>query len=462
MPKVALINPGKNAAFAIQEPLNLGFIAAYLEKRGVQVRLIDQLAGDNVAQEIEDFSPDIVGITATTPTILEAYHIADWCRSRGIKTVMGGAHVSVLPEEALRHCDYVVRGEGEEAMWRIVSGNYFDSKIVSLPYIRNLDEVPSPSRHLMKMDFYLKTRDRLPDTYLYFVPPGTPTAAVLTSRGCPYDCIFCHNTWKGIPYRFHSVNHVIKELIDLIENYQTKAVFFIEDNLFVSRGRLKELCQQIKNYKLNLIWGGNARVDNIDPEILQIAREAGCRQITFGFESGSQKILDFLEKRTSVAKNYRAIKMCMDADIIPQGTFIIGCPNETIEDIDKTKSFIINSKLPSGGACIATPFPGTRLWKWCEDHGLIPQKLDWSKFNYASVPIPMSKHLTSAELLKEKAEIDLLFSRSLRNLSFASLVRHLFTKPMSVIFRALSFLKNPHHFLNFLRYWKRHRKSRKE
>jgi len=405
MVKVALIAPGKDERFAVQEPLNLGYIASYLEKNNINVIIIDQLAGQNVKKELNEYDPDIVGITATTPLVSDAYKIADMCREKGILTVMGGPHASVLPEEALQHVDIVVKGEGERAMLDIVR-NGIKSGVITRPYIKNLDEIPPPARHLMQMDFYLCTKDRLQDTYLYFVPRHTKTAAILSSRGCPYACTFCHNTWRGIPYRFNSAERVISEIKQLIDQYNIEALFFIEDNLFVNKPRVRKICRLMKRNKLDIIWGANARVDNVDFKTLQVVKDAGCRQITFGFESGSQRILDILNKGTTVDQNKRAIELCREVGIIPQGTFMIGNPSETINDIRMTQQFIRdNNIVDTVGICITTPFPGTELWKWCEERGLIPESFDWSEFTYDKVPIPACDTIPPEELQRLYYEI---------------------------------------------------------
>lgn len=430
MVKVALVNPGKDQRFAIQEPLNLGFIASYLEKNNIEVRIIDELAGQDVEKELSTYCPDIVGITATTPLAPDAYRIADMCRKKGILTVMGGVHATVLPEEALQHVDIVVKGEGEIAMLDIVRKNNINSKIISRPYIKNIDDVPPPARHLMNMEFYLRTKDRIPDSYLYFVPPNTPTASILTSRGCPYNCMFCHNTWRGTPCRYNSAERVISEIKELIEIYGIRALFFIEDNLFANKKRLRAICKMMKQNKINIMWGGNARVDNIDLDILQIAKDAGCRQITFGFESGSQRILDILKKRTTVEQNRRAIELCNQVGIIPQGTFMIGNPTETVEDIKATIKFVEDNNIECVGITIATPYPGTQLWSWCEEQNLIPQSLNWRDFTYDKVPIRVCNTVSPNELRRLQLEFEnISFFKKKTSLEFSKLVTKIFRHP---------------------------------
>jgi magnesium-protoporphyrin IX monomethyl ester (oxidative) cyclase len=444
MERVALINPGKNKGVAYQEPLNLGFLASYLEANNVEVLIIDELIGQNVEEELIKFCPDLVGITATTPFAPDAYRVADLCKKKGILTVMGGVHASLLPDEALLHVDFVVKGEGEIAMLDIARNNNVNSKIISRPYIKNIDEIPPPARHLMNMNFYLYTKDRNPDSYLYFVPPNTPTASILTSRGCPYNCTFCHNSWRGTPTRYNSAERVIAEIQELIEVYGIRALFFIEDNLFANKKRLKTICEMMKQNKIDIIWGGNARVDNVDMEILQIVKDAGCRQITFGFESGSQRILDILNKKTTVEQNRRAIELCNQIGIIPQGTFMIGNPTETVEDIKSTKKFIEDNDIESAGVCLAIPYPGTDMWTWCVEQKLIPDSLKWEDFTFDKVPINVCNTVSPEELRKQQFEINrITFFRKKTRLKFSKLMYDSIQHPDRAITMIVSIFKKP-------------------
>jgi radical SAM superfamily enzyme YgiQ (UPF0313 family) len=451
MKKVALINPGRDERYAIEEPLSLGFIASYLEKNHVDVIIIDELAGDNVEEMIDDFRPDIVGITATTPLVIDAYRIADMCRRKRLITVMGGVHVSILPEEALQHADIVVIGEGEDAMLDIVNNN-IESRIITRPYIKNIDEVPSPSRHLMNMKFYLCTKDRIPGSYLYFVPDNSRVACIITSRGCPYNCLFCHNTWKGIPYRSNSPDRVISEILSLLNNYNINALFFIDDNFFINKKRVGIICKKIIEAKLDILWGANARVDNIDKEVLQIAKEAGCKQITFGFESGSQRILDLLNKLTTVEQNRKAIDLCNSVGIIPQGTFIIGNPTETMEDINLTKKFIEENNIESAGICIATAFPGTDLWKWCKENNLIPADINWSDFTFDKVAIRICEEVSPKKLVTIRDEINrITFFRKGASLHLSKIINSIIQYPIRSIKMLIYIFKKPSVIMPFLR-----------
>ena len=403
MKRVALVNPGRGKRYAMFEPLNIGFIASYLEKNNVEVTIIDELAGQNVRKELMRYRPDIVGITATTPLTPYAYEVAGICRNMGILTVMGGVHASVLPEEALQHVNIVVVGEGEVAMLDIVKHG-IRSGVITYPYTRDIDEIPPPARHLMDMDFYSGTRDRLLLKLLGFVPPHTKVASMLTSRGCPFSCIFCHNSWKGMPFRFNSAERVISEMKDLKETYGIKAIFFIEDNFFANKPRVGRICDLLTKEKLNLTWGANARVDGIDEDILGVAKGAGCRQITFGFESGSQRILDILNKKTTVEQNYKAVELCCKVGIEPQGTVMFGNPTETVEDIKATQRFLEKTKLSGIGIMITTPYPGTVLWDWCKDRNLIPSKINWEDLDCDNLIIPACDTIPQKEIKRLQTE----------------------------------------------------------
>lgn len=401
MKKVALINPGnkKDISLGMIEPLNLGFIAAYLEKHRIEVRIIDQFAGQNIKKELRKFNPQIVGITSTTPLVCNAYSIADMCKNMGFFVVMGGIHPSTMPEEALNHCDIVVKGEGEKAFLDIVKKKT-NEKIVSYPLIKDLSEIPHPARHLMDINYYLKTIDINPETHLGgYISSKTKTSGILSSRGCPYRCIFCHNSWRRSPPRYHSAEYVIEEIEELINNYDTEALFFFDDDLFSNNPRLKKICKRMKEKKIDIIWGCNARVNEIDLETLKMVKKAGCKQVNFGFESGSQRILSLLKNNTTtIEQNKRAVKLCKEACLGIHASFMIGNPTETKKDVMDTQEFIKKNPLDSIGVLLTTPFPGTELWEICKRRGIIPKNIDWNDFTTGKLAINCCENISKEEL----------------------------------------------------------------
>jgi anaerobic magnesium-protoporphyrin IX monomethyl ester cyclase len=426
---IALVNPGKNPEFATSEPLNIEYLAGYLEKNNFEVKIIDELVGQNVKKEINKFSPDIVGITSTTPVVLDAYRIADMCREKGILTVMGGVHVTALPEEALQHSDIVVKGEGESAMLDIINKE-IKSGVISYPNIHNLDEIAMPARNLVDMDYYLRVTGNY---FLHHTSPKTKTGAIITSRGCTNRCIFCHNSWRQIPLRFHSAERVVEEIKFLIENYGVEALFFMDDNLLLNKPRFKRICDLMKEEKIDITFACNSRTDTVDYETLQVAKAAGCREVSFGFESGSQRILNVLNKGTTVSQNKKAIQLCKKVGIMATGSFMIGNPTETAKDIRLTQAFIKENPLDFAGICITTPFPGTKLWEWCEQHNLIPEKVDWSKFAVSKLSIPCNDNFTREEILSFFNETDELISSFKRPIDFYWLMKMSVERPSMVL-----------------------------
>jgi anaerobic magnesium-protoporphyrin IX monomethyl ester cyclase len=390
MCKVVLVNPGIEQA-SEAPPINLAILASYLEQNGHTVKIIDMLSGGNI-HEIESLKPDVVGITGTTPVIPYTYKIADYTRRLGIYTVIGGVHSSILPNDALQHADAVVVGEGEKTLLDLV--NTRKTGIFNGITVENLDELGIPSYKLLNMEYYLNILQRQEMCFCAFAPRHFRVACIVTSRGCPYDCTFCHNSYRSTKCRYRSPKKVIEEIKYLIDNYNIDALFFCDDNLFSNIPRLKEICSLMKSEGIsrNIIWGANGRVNNINEELLQMVKDANCKQVTFGWESGSQRTLNKLNKHTTVEQNRKSIELCNKVGINASGTFMIGNPDEKIEDIIQTKEFIENNHITSGiGICISTPYPGTKMWEWCKDKGIIPCNLQWKTLDYHSVPIKMHK-----------------------------------------------------------------------
>ncbi|MFZ3073446.1 MAG: radical SAM protein [Thermodesulfobacteriota bacterium] len=442
--KVVLVSPGSSQRSwaSPHPPINVGYIAAYLEAHGVEVRIVDELAGQDAREAFLRLKPDIVGITATTPLVPDAYRVAGIAKELGILTVMGGKHAMILPEEALMHVDIVVLGEGEKAMLDIVNGAR--DRVIRVPYFKSLDEVPSPAWHLMDMEFYLTSKERTPSNHLRLFPPKSRIAALISTRGCPYSCIFCYNSWSDAPLRSHSPERVLSDVKHLMEKYGANAFFFMDDDFFVPRKWFKRICELFISEGINkkIIWGCQTTADHVSGEYLELAKRAGCYQVGFGFESGSQRILEMLKKqKTSVEDNAKAARLCRETGVKSWATFMIGNPTETMEDIQATFDFIRNNPIDGVGIHVTTPFPGTELWNWCKERNLIPEKLDWSIFDTGHITIPACDTIPPQDIERLRDEMQYYFHPiSLRHvLSRKSVILEAMKHPASAMKR-LKFL----------------------
>jgi len=453
--KVALINPGilwRGMEF-VYEPIPLEYIASYLEKNHIEVKIIDEIAGQNVKKEIVKFNPDIVGLGANTLAILDAYRISDMCKGMGIRTVIGGVHASALPKEVLKHADIAVIGEGENAILKIIKKD-IKSGIVSAPYIKNLDDIPMPARHLIDMDFYLE--------FITSICYRTPAVRIVkigrmfSSRGCPYKCSFCCNSFMKTPLRFHSAERVVDEMKFLIDNYKVKHIAFCDDNFFTNKNRIERICKLMKENGIDIEWSCQSRVDNITLDFMKKIKKSGCRSIIFGFESGSQKILDVLNKGTNIKQNQKVANLCKKVGITPIGFFIIGNPTETIEDIETTMKFIEKNDNIFPMLHVLTPYPGTKFLEFYKKNNILSKNINWSKFisnrrlTFALSQIPkFSTHISIYNNIS-KNELNRIFNKLKlfeKNRMYTGIWSIELCKDLSKVMWLIKFgLKHPHTF----------------
>ena len=382
--KILLVNPSRfNFKEDCLPPVVLGYLASWvMHYCGAKVMISDETIGSNVIRDMESFKPDLVGITAMTEFALRGYEIATEAKRRGILTVMGGKHATVLPEEAARHVDIVVKGPGELALSEIINGKR-DSIIEGSP-VEDLDLVPPIPWELLSMPRYLTNYKNVPSFASVFWP--SKLGFIMTSRGCPNSCMFCYNSSENKKLRFMSPVRVISDIIDLKERYKIESLCFLDDNLLANRKNLREICALMLKNNLKLKWMCASSVNYVTEDILEIIKEAGCVQLFFGFESGSQRILSLLKEKKffTIENNLKAIAACRKAGIRVGGSFILGTPTETESEIRDTISFIRSNSLDSVNIQHAKPYPGTRLWDMCKEKNTIPANFTWDSYDTTS------------------------------------------------------------------------------
>ncbi|MBI5047541.1 MAG: B12-binding domain-containing radical SAM protein [Deltaproteobacteria bacterium] len=318
---------------------------------------------------------DLVGITAMTPAVNRAYEIADSFKQRGIKikVVMGGMHVSKLPDEALKHCDSVVIGEAE-GLWQTVLEDF------------NKDELKTIYRHTA---FPPLASMPLPDWNLYRNKRYLPVHFVETTRGCPHDCEFCSVTNSfGGKFRNRPVDEVEREIQNL-EPFEGKftlknVVFFVDDNIISNKTYAKEFLRRIIPY--NLKWLGQTSVNIVkDDEILDLCRKSGCMGLLIGFESLSHDNLSKMGKGFNKPQDYfDVIKKVHDYGIGINGSFVFGFDHDDEGVFERTVEFTIKAKLEIGYFSILTPYPGTGLYEKLNSEARIIDR-NWSRYNTNNV-----------------------------------------------------------------------------
>ena len=393
--KVLLIQPNYRRIYAyakkkeitpIFPPLGLAYIAAVLKKNNVEVKILEANALDlthsQIEKEIENYSPNIVGITSTTSLIEEAHELARLCKKE-IKVIIGGIHASSMPQETLEkfeRFDYLVRGEGEFAMLEFVLGENI-SKIKGLSYRKNgkivhnterelnekLDELPFPARELLPMDKYFSAGSK-----------QKPSDYILSSRGCPYQCLFCaDHLVHGRKFRFRSPESIIAEVEEIYKRC-ARDWDFVDDNFTLFIDRVEKFCNLMIEKGLNkkMSWrcSNGIRVDRINPELLRKMKNAGCYMVSLGIESGNEEILKKMKKSIDLEKVRTAVKWCKEAGIETRGLFMFGNFGEDEKTMKDTINFAKSLDLDTATFHITIPFPNTDYWKIIKEEGEIYPK----------------------------------------------------------------------------------------
>ncbi len=376
-------------------PLGLACIASFLEKHNVKVVIVDaqaeQMSPQDIIQRIKKLSPLFVGITATTSIIDSAFEVAKSCREflPEAKIIMGGVHPTVMTEQVLENpnIDLIVRGEGELAFLELVQGKDIKS-IKGLSYkeggkvhhnekaaiIEDLDSLPFPAYHLLPMHEYhpaLGGYKRL------------PAISMVTTRGCPGRCTFCYGSMLGGKLRHRSAENIIEEIKLLKAAYGIKEICFYDDTFTVFKNNVRQFCQLLIKEKLNLSWSCFSRVDSIDEEILRLLKKSGCHQIMYGIESADEQILKNINKRVSLEQANKVIAMTKKARIEVRAAFMFGNPGETEETMQSTVRYAIKSNPDVVVFNIATPYPGTEMFRWAKEKGYL-KTFDWAKYDLAT------------------------------------------------------------------------------
>lgn len=425
--KVCLINPPQTktrfSTQSISQPLGLAYVAATLEEYNHEVSIIDapieRLTCERIALKIKDHSPSLVGITVPFSMLfIDALVVAMFVKTVNEKiiTVLGGSHPSARPLECLQtpYIDYVVVGEGEETMPHLLYA--LEEKLEELEYVQgiayknhinpprlpnpDLDRYQYPARHLLPMDKYFAEIKHNP-------PRGEitkPYATMITSRGCPYKCVFCSaHVVMGRTWRFRSPQNVVNEIEELIQTYHIKQIDFEDDNMTFSRKRMLAICNLILERGLDIEWftPNGVRADTLNEPLLEKMAKSGCKRLWFSPETGVQRVLDqIIHKNMSLDKMEKVIFSARKHGIKIGCNFVIGFIGETKADIRASIKYAY--KLKKLGVdrfwwSIATPLYGSELYKQAKELGYL-RNFDDSELTSCGNPLFETPEWTKAEL----------------------------------------------------------------
>ena len=365
-------------------PLGLAYLVSVLRERFGKDFFEFLIIDRDVENEIKNFVPDIVFISSVTQNFDTAINYANFVKQFNIPVVVGGIHITMMPL-SLKPCfDVGVLGEGEEVIIELMDIFLKNKKFLTedlkdikniifrdgsniqsnplRPPIKNIDVIPMPARDLLKINRH---------TYMF------------TSRGCPYKCVFCASTRFWDKLRFFSADYVVREIRELVDEYNVRLISFYDDLFIADKNRLKEIVSLIKkDKKLNSInFTCNGRANLINDETVLLLREMHVRSINMGLESGCKRTLQFLKPQVALEQNFNAVKTVKKHRLACNGSFIIGSPEETKENMMETYNFIKKIPINLTDIYVLTPYPGTPIWDYALKKGLVSEDMSWSKLD---------------------------------------------------------------------------------
>lgn len=403
--RTCLLSPPSRSINHYRPPVALQYLAGFLEKNRLDCDIVDVVLDNQIrnkefyrdlkkhlkrieaetVNQVKQLRPNIVGITCYTPEYFEVLSLAKEIKKfdHKIKVVVGGIHPTFYPEDfAYKNSpvDFAVQGEGEITLLEIVrniddkekwpmiqSISYFDYGINKMvitpkrPLHENLDDLANPAYHKINMEYYATANP--------YAIRGvfTRSAYVLSSRGCPSQCAFCvakkirEFCGYKIYTRLRSPKHLFEEIKNLKEKYEIDSFYFIDDLFTLNKNQVKDFCRLLINSKMGLIWGCSSKVTTVDYKTLKVMRMAGCIQIDFGVERGSNEALNLIKKGITVEIVKRVFADCSRLGIRTFANMLVNLPRETEKDLNDILTLLDEIKATIVSINIFTPYPGTEI-----------------------------------------------------------------------------------------------------
>ncbi|MBL7196668.1 MAG: radical SAM protein [Candidatus Omnitrophica bacterium] len=402
-------------------PLDLAYMAATLLNKGYEAKIIDSDVQnykiDDIRQFIDDYRPDIIIATVSLPSLYNDCSFLKEIRQHYSIKLIAKTNISypaILKEILERSSvDLCIYGECDTNIDKIISRGdrkgiaYFKNGVLQIEennLIDNLDDLPLPARSL------------LPNEKYRYVLLGDKVTTMQISRGCPYPCsYYCpYPLVQGKKWRVRSSEHIIREIEDIVDNYQIKKILFRDAVFTLDKNRIYQICNLIIEKKLDITWWCETRVDCLDLELIQKMKQAGCLGMNIGVETGNPEILETqakigttLEKLKTIRKDAKELRLKLHF------LLMIGLPKETKRSIYETYKLICDLKPETIGVCIVTPYPGTQLYQEAKEKGWIETE-DWTQFG-GHFPVMHTENLSARDLLKARDMLNYAFYLSNKN-----------------------------------------------
>jgi radical SAM superfamily enzyme YgiQ (UPF0313 family) len=469
--RILLINPPHNSpGWRDVPPLGLAYLTSVLLRHNHKVKILDMHIPmfeelQMVKHFVKAFEPELIGVTSKTYGFNKTLTVVRKVKQARpeVPIVIGGPHASIMRDKLLRdipELSFVVYGEGEYTLLELcnsMDSNLDFDNILGLIWRKGSAIITNPPRPLNNDLDALPFASESFDVFGFDKYYDSSRALILTSRGCPYSCIYCSvpEIW-GRKFRPRSPKNVVDEIQFLYSRYKTRHFHFVDDNFSFDLIRAKRICDEILERNLPITWDlqNGIRADRVDPELLCKMKRAGCRSVFYGLESANQKILDGLQKALKVDTVKKAVKWSKDCGLKVGVFFVVGSPNETFDTVKQSVGLALALDVESVFS-ILTPYPGTKLWDWVSTNARWTQDpieylYSHGHVNQAGIPYE-TDDFTKKERMKSWKFIEKTVLKKQRQREYEAILKRIYPNfPSVTILKGASILLNTLRGIAFL------------